>query len=255
MAETIPGAGPIKLVTLDLDNTLWPVEPVILDADRKTRDWLEAQTPGFDGSLTNTDLAAHREAILREQPALAHDLSKLRIETMHRALLAFGVEARQARTLAIEAFDIFIEARHEVTLYPGVEGLLQGLSERYPLAALSNGNADVSRLPIAPAFSFSCSSADVGASKPSPEMFLSALERLSLAPEEAVHVGDSLKHDIAGANAVGMHTVWLDWHGESLAAEPAAQPSRRIRDIRELDQCLTELSQALSGSGQPHRTL
>lgn len=245
MAEEMPGAGLIKLVTLDLDNTLWPVEPVVLGADRKTREWLEARVPGFNGSLTATAMVAHREAVVHAQPELAHDLSKLRIETMHRALLAFGMSAQEARALAVDAFDIFIDARHEVTLYPGVEGLLLRLSQRYPLAALSNGNADVSRLPIAPAFTFSCSAADVGASKPSPDMFLSALERLKLRPEEAVHVGDSLKHDVEGASAVGMHTVWLDWHEEAPPPATAAQPSRRISHIEELDACLTELEVAL----------
>ncbi len=51
-------------------------------------------------------------------------------------------------------------------------------------------------------------SADLGIRKPNPAIFLHALNALSIAPQEAVMVGDSLTADIAGAQALGIFSVW-----------------------------------------------
>jgi putative hydrolase of the HAD superfamily len=57
-------------------------------------------------------------------------------------------------------------------------------------------------------------SADVGAAKPDPALFLRALEQAGVAAEEAVHVGDSLDNDIAGARAAGIRPLLLVRQGE-----------------------------------------
>ncbi|OGO52276.1 MAG: hypothetical protein A2148_01160 [Chloroflexi bacterium RBG_16_68_14] len=51
-------------------------------------------------------------------------------------------------------------------------------------------------------------SCDVGYMKPHPKIFQHALEGLGIEPQEAVMVGDSLRADVAGAQALGMATVW-----------------------------------------------
>jgi len=45
--------------------------------------------------------------------------------------------------------------------------------------------------------------------KPDPAPFLLCLERLGIAPPEAVYVGDDWRIDVRGAQAVGMRAVWL----------------------------------------------
>jgi putative hydrolase of the HAD superfamily len=57
-------------------------------------------------------------------------------------------------------------------------------------------------------------SADVGAAKPDPALFLGALEHAGVPPEEAVHVGDSLDNDVGGARAAGIRALLLVRHGE-----------------------------------------
>jgi putative hydrolase of the HAD superfamily len=52
-------------------------------------------------------------------------------------------------------------------------------------------------------------SAEVGASKPDPAVFVAALELADLGPERAVHIGDSLEEDVAGARAAGIEPVLL----------------------------------------------
>jgi 2-haloalkanoic acid dehalogenase type II len=56
-------------------------------------------------------------------------------------------------------------------------------------------------------------SEDVRSYKPRPEIFLKALELMKVRPEEALHVGDSLACDIAGAGRLGINTCWLNRSG------------------------------------------
>lgn len=52
-------------------------------------------------------------------------------------------------------------------------------------------------------------SCESGFTKPSPVMFNLAAEKLGLAPERILHVGDSLDLDVQGAKGVGLNTLWL----------------------------------------------
>jgi putative hydrolase of the HAD superfamily len=52
-------------------------------------------------------------------------------------------------------------------------------------------------------------SAQVGSAKPAGELFAAALELAGSAAAEAVHVGDSLEEDVAGARAAGIEAVWV----------------------------------------------
>jgi 2-haloalkanoic acid dehalogenase type II len=57
------------------------------------------------------------------------------------------------------------------------------------------------------------SSATAGASKPDPAIFVPALELAGCAPDEALHVGDTPEHDVAGAHAAGIRALHLDRSG------------------------------------------
>jgi putative hydrolase of the HAD superfamily len=70
-------------------------------------------------------------------------------------------------------------------------------------------------------------SAEVGAAKPSGELFAAALALAGVAAGEAVHIGDSLGEDVEGALAAGIEPVWLRRAGAG-GGEPAAPPSVRV---------------------------
>jgi putative hydrolase of the HAD superfamily len=57
--------------------------------------------------------------------------------------------------------------------------------------------------------SVAVSSCEHGYNKPHPSIFRTALRLMSVAPEEAVMVGDSFRHDVEGARAVGMRGILL----------------------------------------------
>jgi putative hydrolase of the HAD superfamily len=73
------------------------------------------------------------------------------------------------------------------------------------------------------------SSAEAGARKPDPRIFALALEVAGVPPEEAVHVGDSLEHDVAGARAAGVEPVLVVRDGS-----PAPDGVRTIESLSSL---------------------
>lgn len=98
-------------------------------------------------------------------------------------------------------------------LYPAVPALLQQLSGRYALGVIANQNAGLEeRLRawgILPYFRVIVSSHDVGAAKPDPAIFETALQAARCSPEEACMIGDRLDNDILPAQRLGMHTIWV----------------------------------------------
>jgi putative hydrolase of the HAD superfamily len=56
-------------------------------------------------------------------------------------------------------------------------------------------------------------SAEVGASKPAPAIFEAGLVAARCSADEAVHVGDSVEHDVEGARAAGMRALLLEREG------------------------------------------
>jgi FMN phosphatase YigB (HAD superfamily) len=84
-----------------------------------------------------------------------------------------------------------------------------------------------------------------GLRKPRAEIFGEVLGRLAVQPEEALHVGDSLRADVAGAASLGMRTVWLtrriaDPEG-ALAKHEGPAPDHVIGDLGELPDLLASL--------------
>ena len=106
----------------------------------------------------------------------------------------------------------FFLGRNQVVLYDGALEVLQNLSQRYRLFALTNGNANIDRVGIGGYFEGAVSSADVGASKPDLEMF-HAVPTAPELPNRAVHIGDHPSDDILGANNAGMLSIWYNHNG------------------------------------------
>lgn len=229
----------IKLITFDLDNTLWNVETVIRAAETRMRDWVRDRVPDYHVRFPAEALLELRNAVVEERPELRHDLSALREELLYRAFLQCGTGRRDARALARQAFEIFLDARHEVEYFDGALETLERLSGDYVLGALTNGNADIGRLDLQRYFDFGYSAASVGAGKPAPDMFRAALRHVDAAPAQAVHVGDHVHDDVAGAAAVGMHTVWINAAGDPLPED--VRPSITVAAIREVAEAVAAL--------------
>ena len=211
----------IRLVTFDLDGTLWNLDGVIERAIAAMNQWLASRAPAY-ATVPREEADALHRAVLQAQPALAHDISALRLAVLRSTLEHAGEPPDRAASLAEGAFVEFLDWRHRVTLFPDALPVLGELRERYTLAALTNGNADYRRLGLDRYFAFGYSAADAGARKPHPAMFRQALAHASVSAAEAVHVGDHPVDDVQGARDAGMGTVWVDLDGSREPPEAGA---------------------------------
>ena len=107
-----------------------------------------------------------------------------------------------------------------------------------PLGIITNGPAEVQRdkvalLQIRHLVDFVIISGEFGVNKPDPAIYAAALQMAGAAAEETVFVGDSVEHDMAGAHASGLRTVWINRHGGPWTGSDRL-PDRQIRHIGEL---------------------
>ena len=200
----------IKLITFDLDDTLWPVTEVIIRAEACCQQWLQAHYPDAAQVLAGEQLRQIQQQLLSRQPQYRHNLSALRRDTLAQGFQQASYSPAQSRQLAQQAFRVFHDARNEVCFFPGTLDTLAALAEHYRLGALSNGNADLKKIGVASLFDFHHSAESVGRRKPAADMFYAALRSAGVAAAECVHVGDHPDEDVAAAQNAGFHAVWAN---------------------------------------------
>ncbi len=129
-------------------------------------------------------------------------LRALRFSAYPDAAAALGaLRARGAALMAVSNWDVSLPA---VLRAVGLERLLDGV----------------------------LTSAEIGAPKPAPAIFEAALARAGVPPERALHVGDSLEHDVRGALAAGVAPVLLLRAGtEPVRAPPEAPVIRSLAEL------------------------
>lgn len=201
-----PGAaGPIRVLTLDLDDTLWPVGPTLVRAEQMLHDWLRAQAPATAAAFGVERMVALRQEVARRRPDLAHDLTELRRITLREALAASGDDTG----LADPAFEVFFAARQQVTWYEDVAEALERLGRRFVLFGLTNGNAGLEATGLTPHLRGVISARDCGVAKPDARIFAAACAALAVSPAEVLHVGDDWALDVVGARQAGLHSAWV----------------------------------------------
>jgi putative hydrolase of the HAD superfamily len=196
----------VRAITLDLDDTLWPFAPIGARIERVLDAWMHEHSPATAMRFPTTGMRALRDLVLRENPQFAHDLGALRRMTLERALRESGSDP----ALADAAYEAFYEARNQVECYPDAIGALARIAARVPVAAVTNGNADLDRIGLGHHFRFNLGPREHGAAKPDASIFHAACDRLGCAPGEVLHVGDHIEMDVLGAARAGLRSCWID---------------------------------------------
>ncbi|WP_313312740.1 HAD-IA family hydrolase [Pulveribacter sp.] len=200
----------IRAITLDLDDTLWPVWPTIRRAEAALAGWLAVHAPGTAALFADAPaLRALRVQVEAGRPDLRHDLSGLRRESIRLALTQAGDDP----ALAEPAFDCFFAERQRVELFDDALHALEFLAARYPVVAVSNGNADVHRIGIGRYFKDSLSATVLGVAKPDARIFHAGARAAGVAPGAVLHVGDDALLDTRGALDAGLQAAWLNTTG------------------------------------------
>jgi putative hydrolase of the HAD superfamily len=235
----------VSVITFDLDNTLWDVEPVLLRAERAQQDWLLEHRPGTAETFDHEALFTFKKSVWQRNPHLTHHVSQMRIQMLYELQVAAGYGEDEARGGAEAAFAVFLRERQQVELYEKALGVLEQLARRYTLGALTNGNADIYKTDAAEYFDFAFLAEDVGASKPHPDMFQAALEQAGVPAAEIVHVGDDPDHDVRGAREMGMRTVWVNLRGKAWPGGERAD--EEIEDLQQLPAAIERIHSATRG--------
>lgn len=225
----------VRAITLDLDDTLWPIWPTIERAEETLQSWLAAHAPRTAALAREKGSAMRaRQHVLARMPERAHDLAVIRREAIRQLLHWAGDDS----ALAEPAFDVFFAARQQVTLFDDALPALTALSARFPVVALSNGNADVRRVGIGQYFHAAISAAEIGVGKPDRRIFRAAAEAAGVEECAVLHIGDDAHLDGAGALAAGMQVAWINrgatpWP-DTIAGRPHAVASDMLALCRML---------------------
>ena len=160
----------------------------------------------------------------------------LSLEVWRRTLLALGRNNEGLARLALETHSQ--NRRKTLRLFDDVLETINALKPRFRLAVITNGASDTQRgslrlLGVEQMFDAVVISGEVGVAKPDPLLFVLALQKLGVDKENAWHVGDSLKTDVAGALGAGFTAVWLNRAGVH-RDEGDPKPDHEIRSLKEL---------------------
>ncbi|MBE1159113.1 HAD family hydrolase [Dyella acidiphila] len=220
----------ILAITIDLDDTLWPIMPALERADRDLDNYLRQHYPHVARTWPIAAMRELRARVAAERLDLAHDFTAQRYLTLQMAFDACGIAEAPLDTL----WEIYATARNSVEFYPDALPALDRLRVLQPVASLTNGNADLERMGLHLHFAHHIAARDIGSAKPDPRIFLAAAERLGVAPENILHVGDDPELDVVGARDAGMRTAWINRAGHRWPGALGVAPDLDLPDLAAL---------------------
>ena len=194
-----------EAILFDLDGTL--VDYV--DSDIQALRWLHSQTGtkiAFDLFLdTSVEEIMNFHTLVAERkinPLLMHEFR------LKNTLIRHGINWDN------HFINLYRKKLIELCIpFAGVEKLLSGIQKKVKTGLITNaydGDEQRDRIRnsgLEPYFDAIIIAGDIGIYKPDPSIFLYALNRINVSPQQALYIGDSVSHDIAGAKSAGMKTV------------------------------------------------
>ncbi|MBQ4812773.1 HAD-IA family hydrolase [Pseudoalteromonas luteoviolacea] len=222
--------SPIKVLSFDLDDTLYNNHPIILNAIQAMQSYLQS-IPEWAVQQGDYWLKCRRH-IGETQPHLKDDVTNWRKVALEYGMSQLGLENKEVARHSVNAYQAFADARSNITVAQSVLSLLLALKKKYTLIAITNGNVEVDKFNLAGVFERVYLAGPDGAAKPDAALFERACQDLKVSPSEILHIGDSLDTDVRGANLAGCHSVWLDNQQTTYAYKGLADIE--IQDIHQL---------------------
>ncbi len=223
----------IRAITIDLDDTLWEIHPVIHRAERRLYEWLGERYPRITEKFSRAAIIEQRKEIALEFPQQDHDYTFLRRTVLGR----IGVAADYGEQFVDEAMEVFDAVRNDVVVFPEVRPALEELRNDYRLIAVTNGNSNLQTIGIDDLFHDVVSASTVGVAKPAPEIFDVAVRAGGARAHETLHVGDHPEIDVEGARAAGLRSVWVNRNGQRWPNE-FAKPDGIVTHVGQLQSLL-----------------
>lgn len=237
----------LQALFFDLDGTLLDDGDAITQALTLACGVVSGRWPAIEASTLATVYRQESEA------AWSNYDRELRHLVYPEAMIASVWRAALARwqvndpSTEREAAEVYWTHRlHNCVPYADVFPHVEELAAKFPLYLLTNGapamqRAKVAASGLAPLFQRIFVGGDFQRGKPDQAIFRAALTAADCHPTQAVHIGDSLTHDIAGAQNVGVAGVWINRKGLP-SPDTLPLPDGAISTLTELWSCLEKLS-------------
>ncbi len=224
---------PFKVITFDLDDTLYDNTEVIRAAEQHCVDFLRNAA-----GIEELDLAYWRSwktQIEQRDPVFCEDVTAWRRATIQTMLRFHGKSAVEIDRICQDAIISFLEWRHKINVPQQSIEVLNRLQKQYKLAALTNGNVTPERIGLSQ-FDLTLCGGQNGRAKPHQDLFHQAAAYFNVRPQEILHIGDNLITDVRGAVQAGCQAVWINLSGEKINAFPEATilPHVEITDLVQL---------------------
>ena len=221
----------ISVVSFDGDMTLWDFRKVMRHSLKHTLTELQRRVPTQRVlELTIDEMIVSRNQFAEEVKGKIWSLEEIRRGAFERTLEHVGYPNKN---LAAHLNAIYLKHRFEdIELYADVIPTFDVLAPQFKLGLLSNGNTYPERCGLEDRFAFVVFSQDVQFEKPDRRIFEITAERIDCELAQMLHVGDSLKNDVNGAQNVGAHAVWLNREG--IRNDTEIQPDYEVASLTEI---------------------
>lgn len=208
--------------------------PTIIKAEQVLFDWLSKNYPMITQRYSMTSMMGIRKDLMIKHPELKTNLSQLRM--VYLAHLANQCHYNEDE-VSIRGFEVFINERNKVEFFDDALPALKKLSNYYPLASISNGNADVYQTSAKPYFKYAINAADINSAKPEKALFDEITRQAQTTPSDCLYIGDDFNIDILGAHSSGWHSIWLNRENKTTSSNKRPQLNT-IKTLSELTQNL-----------------
>jgi len=218
----------LKCISFDFDDTLWPVQPTILEAEQKLNEWLSTYCPRLMQEQDRDSLRLHMADYAERFPQYSHDVTLRRLHALSELMQQYHYELEMAQ----RAMAVFRHHRNQITPFADASTTLDLLREHYLLVGITNGNAEIEQTALQGYFDFTISAGEVGVLKPHSKIFKQAIAQAGVKPGQLLHVGDHAEADVVGALRSGCRAVWFnaarrEWPG-------GQNPDAVIRQLSEM---------------------
>lgn len=201
--------GQIAALTFDLDDTLYDNRQVIRRTEKESLAFVQNYHPALN-QLESSDFQQLRNALRQAEPEIYHDVTEWRRRAVEQAMLNAGLSTTEAAAGANASMINFAKWRSAIDVPQETHDTLAKLAQKWPLVAITNGNAQPELFGLNQYFEFVLRAGPDGRSKPFSDMYHLAAERLKVPLEQILHVGDDLTTDVAGAIRCGMQACWIN---------------------------------------------
>ena len=224
---------------LDFDRFQW----LSFDCYGTLVDWETGISDAVADSLAVHDIRMSRSEILalfaEVEPQIQQGSGYLEYRRVLRRVMAM-MGIRLGVQFSESEMNCLVDTIGSWPVFPDTRDALRAMKRRYNLAIISNVDDDLFA-PTADALGVELDAVVTAQQcrsyKPDHRNFQTALERMGVEKDRWLHIGESLYHDIAPANELGIASVWVNrgHGGEGGATRPTdARPDLEVHDLESL---------------------